>query len=377
MLAYDLLRFIWWALLGILLIGFAVLDGYDLGAAMLLPFVGKTDGERRQARETIEANWEGHQVWFILGGGAVFAAWPFLYAASFSGFYVAMLLVLLALIVRPVGFAFRDRIPDPRWRSIWDWALAIGGFVPSLVFGVAFGNLLQGVPFDLDQDLRVSYSGNFFGLLNPFGLLAGLLSVAMLAMHGASWLAIKADGDVARRAAAIVQWAGLAATALFALAGLWVAFGIQGYRIEGAISHTAPSNPLGKTVTRAAGAWFSNYGIHPWLVVAPILGLLAPLVAAARIHSRPLTGFLASAIGVAGIIATAGISLFPFLMPSSTHPGASLTVWDASSSQLTLFIMLICVLIFLPIVLAYTAFALRVMHGRVRLADIERRHGQY
>jgi cytochrome d ubiquinol oxidase subunit II len=205
---YDLLRVIWWALLGILLIGFAVLDGYDLGTAMLLPFVGRTDDERRQVRETIEPTWEGHQVWFILGGGAAFAAWPLLYAASFSGFYVAMFLVLLALILRPVGFNFRDKVAGLRWRALWDWTLSIGGFVPSLVFGVAFGNLLLGVPFALDGDLRPDYAGTFFGLLNPFGLLVGLISVAMLVMHGGTWLTLKADGAVAERAARVARPAG-------------------------------------------------------------------------------------------------------------------------------------------------------------------------
>ena len=374
---YDVLRFIWWALLGILLIGFAILDGYDLGTAMLLPAVARTDGERRQVRETIEPNWEGHQVWFILGGGAVFAAWPFLYAASFSGFYVAMLLVLLALILRPVGFTFRDKVADSRWRAFWDWALAVGGFVPSLVFGVAFGNLLQGVPYGLDNDMRVTYTGDFFGLLNPFGVWAGLTSVAMLAMHGGSWLALKADGAVAQRAAAIVRWAGLATAALFLFAGLWIKFGIDGYVINEALPHAAASNPLGKAVVRATGAWLNNYNIHTWLLTAPILGVLAPLGAARWAAARPRTAFLASAAGIAGIIATAGISLFPFLMPSSTHPDQSLTVWDSSSSQLTLFIMLICVAIFLPIVLAYTAFALRVMRGRIKLADVQRRESRY
>jgi cytochrome bd ubiquinol oxidase subunit II len=375
---YDLLRLIWWALLGILLIGFAVLDGYDLGAAMLLPLVGRSDPERRQVRETIEANWEGHQVWFILGGGASFAAWPLLYAASFSGFYIAMLLVLAALIVRPVAFNFRDKIADLRWRSSWDWALALGGFVPALVFGVAFGNLLLGVPFGLDGDLRPAYAGTFLGLLNPFALLAGLVSVAMLAAHGGTWLMAKADGRVAERAARIAARAGLIAASLFALAGLWVAFGIDGYVLEGAIDHNGPSNPLAKTVMRETGAWLANYRLHPWLILAPLLGLagaaLAGLLAARRLA---LAAFAASACGVAGIIATAGISLFPFLLPSSTQPAASLTVWDASSSRLTLFIMLLAVVVFLPVVLLYTGFVLRVMRGRVRLADVERHEAGY
>jgi cytochrome bd ubiquinol oxidase subunit II len=375
---YDLLRVIWWALLGILLIGFAVLDGYDLGTAMLLPFVGRTDDERRQVRETIEPTWEGHQVWFILGGGAAFAAWPLLYAASFSGFYIAMFLVLLALILRPVGFNFRDKIAGLRWRALWDWTLSIGGFVPSLVFGVAFGNLLLGVPFALDGDLRPDYAGTFFGLLNPFGLLAGLISVAMLVMHGGTWLTLKADGAVAERAARVARPAGLITAGLFALAGLWIAFGIEGYAVSGALDHSGPSNPLAKTVLREAGAWRNNYGIHPWLIAVPVLGLAgSAFVSLLTMRRAARAAFVASAVAVAGIIATAGVSLFPFLLPSSTHPSASLTVWDASSSRLTLFIMLVAVVVFLPVVLAYTGFVLRVMRGRVRLADVERHEALY
>jgi cytochrome d ubiquinol oxidase subunit II len=375
---YDILRLIWWALLGILLIGFAVLDGYDLGTAMLLPFVARTDTERRQVRETIEPTWEGHQVWFILGGGAAFAAWPLLYAAAFSGFYVAMLLVLAALIVRPVGFNFRDKIAQPHWRSIWDWALCIGGFVPSLVFGVAFGNLLQGVPFSYDDSLRLTYTGGFFGLLNPFGLLAGLLSVAMLVMHGGTWLALKTDGVVAERAARAARRFSRATFVLFALAGLWIAYGIDGYVLSGPISHTAPSNPLGKTVTREVGGWLRNYHIHEWLIAAPALGLAGPLLAALTAHARGSTiAFLASAVGIAGIVATAGLSLFPFLLPSSTNPDASLTVWDASSSPLTLWLMLLATIVLLPIVLIYTAFVLRVMRGRVAIEAVEHQESRY
>jgi cytochrome d ubiquinol oxidase subunit II len=377
-LDYDILRFIWWALLGVLLIGFAILDGYDLGAAMLLPFVARTDAERRQAREAIEPHWEGHQVWLILGGGAAFAAWPLLYAVSFSGFYVAMLLVLVALILRPVGFTYRDKLESMGWRGFWDWALAIGGFVPSLVFGVAFGNMLLGVPFGFDAEMRLSYTGSFLGLLNPFGVLAGLVSVAMLAMHGGAWLAVKADGMVAERSARVIRLAGLIAAVLFALAGIWIAFGIEGYVLGGAMSHTGPSNPLAKSVIRETGAWMRNFGVHAELIAAPVLGITGPLLAAVLTRPRGSVGALiASGLGVAGIIATAGVSLFPFLLPSSTHPEASLTVWDASSSPLTLFIMLIVVLVFLPVVLIYTGTVMRLMRGRVHLADVERRGGHY
>jgi cytochrome d ubiquinol oxidase subunit II len=375
---YDILRFIWWALLGVLLIGFALLDGYDLGTAMLLPFVARTDAERRQARETIEPHWEGHQVWLVLGGGAAFAAWPLLYAVSFSGFYVAMFLVLVTLILRPVGFTYRDKLESRSWREFWDWALAIGGFVPSLVFGVAFGNLLLGAPFGFDAEMRLNYTGTFLDLLNPFGLVAGLVSVAMLAMHGGAWLALRADGVVAERAARVVRLAGLAAAVLFALAGAWIAFGIEGYVIGGAASHSGPSNPLAKSVTREVGSWLRNYGIHAGLMAAPVLGITGPLLAA--VLSRPrgsAAALIASGAGVAGIIATAGVSLFPFLLPSSMHPEASLTVWDASSSPLTLFIMLIVVLVFLPVVLIYTGAVMRLMRGRVHLVDVERRQRHY
>jgi cytochrome d ubiquinol oxidase subunit II len=189
MLDYETLRLIWWSLLGVLLAGFAITDGFDLGVGMLFRFLSKTDDERRAFLETIEPVWEGNQVWLVLGGGAIFAAWPPLYATSFSGFYIAMFLVLAALILRPVGFVFRNKLTDQRWRNVWDWALFIAGFVPSLVFGVAFGNFLQGVPFRFDDSMRVFYEGTFFDLLNPFGILCGLVSVSMIAMHGGTYAA--------------------------------------------------------------------------------------------------------------------------------------------------------------------------------------------
>src|SRR5271168_3707263 len=178
MLSLDSLRLIWWALLGILLIGFAIMDGFDLGAAILLPFVAKTDGERRVVINSVGPVWEGNQVWLILGGGAIFAAWPTLYAVAFSGFYLAMFLVLCALIVRPVAFKFRSKLTNPNWRSIWDWALFVCGAVPSLVFGVAFGNVIEGAPFRFDDTMRMTYEGTLLGLLNPFALSCGLVSVA-------------------------------------------------------------------------------------------------------------------------------------------------------------------------------------------------------
>ena len=205
MLDYATLRVVWWVLLGVLLIGFAVMDGFDLGVAMWLPWLSKKDSDRRIMLNSIAPTWEGNQVWFILGGGAIFAAWPSLYALSFSGFYLAMLIVLLALIIRPVGIKYRSKIGDVVWGQSWDYALCVSGIVPALIFGVAVGNALQGVPFYFDETLRSFYTGTFWALLNPFALLCGLLSVAMLAMHGAFFLNVKTTAEIQSRAQMAAQ----------------------------------------------------------------------------------------------------------------------------------------------------------------------------
>lgn len=369
---YEILRLIWWFFLGVLLIGFAIMDGFDMGVATLLPFVAKSDTERRIAINTVGAVWEGNQVWFILGGGAVFAAFPLIYAAAFSGFYIAMLLVLAALILRPVGFDYRNKVSDPRWRGTWDICLFIGGFVPTLVFGVAFGNLLQGVPFHYDPDMRLTYDGGFFGLLNPFAILTGLVSVAMLATHGAVWLSLKTDGPVHQRALTIAGYTAPALAILFALAGVWVAFGIDGFAATG-IDHNGPSNPMLKAVTKVSGGWLHNYGANPWMILAPVLGLALPFATLwALRQGREILAFVTSGLTIAGIIGTAGLSMFPFLMPSSADPKASLTAFDASSSHFTLFVMLIATLIFLPIIIAYTSFVFRVLRGKVTAEYVER-----
>ncbi len=368
---YQTLRLIWWVLLGVLLIGFAVTDGFDLGVGILLPFVGRDDLERRVAINTIGPVWEGNQVWLILGGGAIFAAWPPLYAVSFSGFYLAMFAILAALILRPVSIKYHSMRDDLRWRRAWDWALFTGSFVPSLVFGVAVGNVLQGVPFRFDADLRIFYDGSFFGLLNPFALLCGLLSVAMMVMHGGAWLALKTEGSVSQRARAYGSLAALAVIALFALCGLLLWLFIDGYRITSAVVTDGPSNPLFKTAAREHGAWFVNYAARPWLLVVPALGLIGALGAFFGLRSkREVTTFVSSKLAVTGIVATVGVSMFPFILPSSIDPRASLTVWDSSSSHLTLFIMLVVSAIFLPLIIAYTSWVYWVLWGKVDEASI-------
>ncbi|CAN5908178.1 cytochrome d ubiquinol oxidase subunit II [soil metagenome] len=371
-LDYPTLRIIWWALMGVLLIGFALTDGFDLGTATLLPFVARNDGERRMVINTIGATWEGNQVWFILGGGAIFAAWPLVYAVSFSGFYLAMFAVLAALILRPVGFKYRSKRPSTTWRAAWDWALFAGGFVPALVFGVAVGNVLRGLPFRLDGDLRAFYDGTFLGLFTPFTLVCGLLSVAMVVMHGAAWLTIKAEhGPVRDRARAYGMIAALAVLGLFAAGFAFVAFGDLGFHLVGAADVAGPSNPLRANAVAAPGAWLDNFHAYPWMWAGPILGFAGAALAVIGIRSgREAPAFGGSSLSALGIISTVGLSMFPFILPSSVDPRSSLTVWNASSSHMTLFVMLLVTVIFLPLILIYTAWVYKVLWGRASVGAL-------
>jgi cytochrome bd ubiquinol oxidase subunit II len=374
---YETLRVIWWLILGTLLIGFAVTDGFDLGVGIIFRFVGRTDEERRALLECIEPVWEGNQVWFILAGGAVFAAWPLLYAASFSCLYLAMFLILVALILRPVGFNFRNKLPDPRWRNFWDWTLLIAGALPALLFGVAFGNLFLGIAFHFDELMRPVYTAGFLTLLQPFALLAGVVSLSMLVLHGASYAALKAGAPMSARAASIGSAAAIAFVIAFAAAGAWLATGLDGQTITSGADPMGASNPLLKSVVVLRGAWLGNYRAHQILWLAPAAALLAAGFAGIMLRlGRPGAAFISSALAVKATILTAGIALFPFLMPSSTDPGQGLTIWDASSSAKTLFIMLLCVIVLLPIVLAYTAWVFHVLRGRITL-EYMRKHGSW
>ena len=222
MIDYEILKLVWWLFVGVLLVGFAVMDGQDMGVGSLLPFLGKNDTERRVMINTVAPHWDGNQVWLLTGGGAIFAAWPLVYATAFSGLYWALFIVLAALILRPVAFDYRSRVPAEKWRTSWDWALFIGSFVPPIIFGVAFGNMLQGVPFHFDETLRSTYTGSFWALLNPFALLCGVVSIAMIIFHGANYLILRTTGQLQARARKVGLMAGTATAVLFALGGIWV-----------------------------------------------------------------------------------------------------------------------------------------------------------
>ena len=375
---YETLKLIWWLLLGALLIGFAIMDGHDMGVCTLLPFVGKNDDERRVIVNTIGPHWEGNQVWFITAGGALFAAWPMVYALAFSGFYWAMMAVLWALFLRPVGFKYRNLIKDQRWRNAWDWGLFVGSIVPAVVFGVAFGNLFLGVPFSFDNTMMSTYTGTFWQLLNPFALLCGLVSATMLIMQGGTFLAHRTENDIQQRAKKYTMISAITMVVLFVIAGIWLQ-SIDGYVITSQIDPAAQPNPLTKEVAVASGAWMANYARYPLAWAFPALGVLMPLITIALLKAnKTLTAFVTSSIAVLSVIMTAGLSLFPFVLPSSTNPEASLTIWDSVSSHLTLMIMLYVVVLLLPIVVFYTSWAYSVMRGKVTVAYIrENDHTAY
>lgn len=366
MFDYETLKMVWWLLIGILLVAFVITDGFDMGVGALVPIIGKTDNERRMMINSIAPHWEGNQVWLITGAAAIFAAWPAVYATAFSGFYVAMMLTLFALFFRPVGFDYRSKIEDPRWRTSWDWAIFVGSAVPPIVFGVAFGNLLQGVPFILDDLLRSHYQGGFFGLLNPFALLVGVFSLVLFVLQGAAWLQMKTEGELYQRARLVSLICAPVAIALFALAGIWVAYGIDGYVITSIGDLNGPANPLLKTAELQPGAWLNNYSEHPLTMLAPALGLFFPvLIWTSSRFERSGLAFLFTSLTQVAVLFTFAVSTFPFILPSSIDPNMSFTVWDAVSSEKTLNIMTMVVAFFLPLILLYTTWAYIKMFGRV------------
>lgn len=370
MIDYEVLKVIWWLLVGVLLLGFAVMDGHDMGVGTLLPFVGRNDDERRVVINTVGPHWDGNQVWFITAGGAIFAAWPLIYAAAFSGFYFAMLAVLWALFFRPVGFDYRSKMPSPTWRNAWDWGIFAGSMVPALVFGVAFGNVIQGVPFHFDEIMMTYYTGSFWALFNPFALVCGVVSLSMLVAHGANYLAIRTEGPIFER----VRKASLGAMSIaligFALGGVMVA-NMPGYVITSPVEPGAALNVLAKTVTQQPGAWLANYKAMPLTMLVPAIGFIGGLISLIAIARRCGTvAFIGSVLTELGVIFTAGISIFPFVLPSSSVPNSSLTVWDCVSSHRTLGIMFWVALIMTPIIIAYTSWAYRVMRGKVTVEHI-------
>lgn len=369
----SILQFLGWGAVGLVMIMFALTGGFDFGAGILLPFIAKNDLERRVVINTVGPTWDGNQVWLITAGGAIFAIWPRAYAASFSGLYFAFLLVLWALFFRPVAFEYRSKLKSPKWRNFWDWALFGGSFLPAFLIGVAIGNFFLGLPFQYDPiTLRFFYGTSMapthaildlFGLLSPFALFCGILSVTMMIMHGSCYLALRTQGEIYRRAKTIAGQSALILIGLFILGGLWVGLGIKGYHWS--YMQNALDYPLVNWVSQSTGAWLQNYNAHPILYFIPALAVLGCLMVSSFMQQeRTLAAFISSCVGLTSIIITMGIALFPFIIPSSTHPAQSLLVWNASSSARSLLGILIVAVVMVPIILTYTLFVYRKLWGR-------------
>jgi cytochrome d ubiquinol oxidase subunit II len=378
MFDYETLKLIWWLIIGVLLICFAITDGMDMGVGALLPFVAKTDQERRVVINTVGAHWDGNQVWFITAGAALFAAWPPVYGTAFSSFYFAMMLVLFALFLRPLAFDYRSKIENAKWRNNWDWAIFVGSSVPPLVFGVAFGNLFLGAPFSFDEFLRVTYTGSFFELFHPFALLCGVVSVAMIVFHGAVWINVRADHIIAQRTPKIIYTSVAILVLTFVLGGVYLTQ-IDGYLLTQITDKNAAPDMLNKTVVRATGAWLNNYQVMPLTMLLPVSAIVLAIGSALLVKlQKPGYALIASSLMLVGIIGTAGASLFPFILPSSSFMNHSLTMWDAVSSEKTLNIMLLVVGFFLPLIISYTAWCYIKMWRRVTVEEIsENEHSAY
>jgi len=332
------LQFIWFILLGVLLTVYAVLDGFDLGVGVLHPFLARKDNERRALLAAIGPFWDGNEVWLLTGGGAMFAAFPQLYATVFSGFYLAMMLVLFGLILRAVSLEFRSKVESPAWRRVWDWGFWLGSLLPALLYGVALGNVFQGVPLDA----RFDFAGTFLGLLNPFALLVGLLGLTMFVVHGALYIGLKTEEPLAGRAVRVARVA-------------WFVFVVLYVAVTAGAVVAAPER-------------FSNFAVTPLTLLVPALATAAMLSVYLALRDGNLSrAFLSSAATMVGLMGTFAISLYPLMLPASNDPANSLTAFNASSSPLTLRIMLILVAIGLPVVIAYTCYIYRVFRGRVRM----------
>jgi cytochrome bd ubiquinol oxidase subunit II len=334
------LESIWFFLWGLLWAVYFMTDGFDLGIGSLLPFLGKTEEDKRVMVNAMGPLWDGNQVWLLSAGGVTFAAFPRVYAVMFSSLYSALMLILFALILRGVAFEFRGKVESPGWRKLWDACIFIGSLAPALLFGVAFANIFQGIPIDQ----KGVYQGTLFTLLNPYGLIGGVLFVLLFLVHGALWLAAKTEGELQARAAA-------------AAAKIW------------------PVEVVVAVVFLAASYFstnlYANYMAHPLLFAVILLTVVALFGIRVFLAQRAFfKAWFASALTIVGATFYGVIGLFPNMFPSSMNPAWSLTAHNASSTQLTLTIMLVVVVIFVPIVLAYQAWVYNLFKTKVTLEDL-------
>ncbi|HVN14938.1 MAG TPA: cytochrome d ubiquinol oxidase subunit II [Anaerolineales bacterium] len=332
-MSHETLQTIWFILIAVLWIGFFFLEGFDFGVGMLLPFLGKTDSERRAIINTIGSVWDGNEVWLLTAGGATFAAFPQWYATMFSGFYLALFLLLVGLIMRGVSFEYRSKDSNPRWRHTFDWMIAVGSFLPSLLLGTAFANLVHGVPIDQ----KMMYTGNLFTLLNPYGLIGGLTMVSVFLLHGANFLTLKLEGDLRERARAFAKKIYIGAAVIVVILAISTYFFTD---ITTKIGVNPGVIPIASVVVLLVDIFFINRKMEGWAFISTGVHIVLTQIAFFML-------------------------MFPRVMISSTNPDYSLTIYNASSSQYTLTVMSIVALIFVPIVLAYQGWTYYMFRKRI------------
>ncbi|MGB9593542.1 MAG: cytochrome d ubiquinol oxidase subunit II [Anaerolineae bacterium] len=339
-MSHTFLQNAWYLLIGVLLIGYAILDGFDLGVGVLSPFIAKDEKERRALVGAIGPFWDGNEVWLLTAGGALFAAFPHVYATVFSGFYLALMLVLYALILRAVSFEFGHRVESAQWRRVWDWVFFAGSLIPALLTGVAVGNVMRGVPLDA----RMEFAGDFFTLLNPFALVVGLAGLAMFVLQGAAYLIVKTNGALAERARKAGKWAWATLVVLLVVAGLLVVA-------------DSPER-------------LDNYTRNPITFAVPLAALAFLILTRVSLaKGAPSRTFLLSSLSIAAIMGIWGVANYPYLLPARNVTVYGLTISNASASQRTLQTMFVIALIGMPLVLAYTAYVYWLFRGKVRARE--------
>ncbi len=380
MLDYTFLQVIWWFLIGVVLIIYATTAGYDAGVTMMMPFL-RNETDRRVVLNTSAPVWDGNMTWIVFAGGGLFVVWPVVYSTAFSGCYAAMLCILWAFFFRATGFDYRSKINKHYWRRFWDLGLFVSGALPVFIFGLLVGNCLLGFPFHFDEKtFRSFYTGNFGQLLSGFALLTASISVLMELMHGSAYIQRRTEAHLREMAHKLFYVFAVLVLIGFTVAGFWVALGIKGYILVS--SATKPSlYPLNNVVTQATGAWIDSYAIYPWKFYPPVIAYGSLLLALWANYKRHIVMcFWCSAVAIGGIIATAGATLFPFIMPSSTHLNESLTVWNSTSSQYALDIMLYVGVVLLLIIFCYKLFAFHTIWSKkktITADDIERDDHSY
>ncbi|QJC29062.1 cytochrome d ubiquinol oxidase subunit II [Enterobacteriaceae endosymbiont of Plateumaris rustica] len=378
MLDYNTLCIIWWILIGILIIGFLITDGLDMGVGILLFIIGKNNIERRIMINSIAPHWDGNQVWLITVGGALFAAWPIVYATLFSSFYIAMIIMLLSLFLRPVGFEYRSKIKNYKWQNLCDILISIGSIIPPIIIGIAVGNLLNGIPFYIDKYFRIHSSLHFLNLFNMFSIIISITSIIMFINQASTYLQLRIyDKYINYKTNIIIQISSIMLIIFFILSFINIIFYIKGYELHSLIFNNI-TNLNKKEILHIYGSWFFNFQTHNYLLIIPLLCLILPIFTIIySLYKNRIMSFICSSLTIIFMVCTVGIIMFPFIIPSSIRPKDSLTMWNAVSSQLTLNIMLYAAIIFVPIVLSYTFWCYKKMFFPITREEIKNNTNNY